>query len=127
MTYECSCYGDAPQIHSERSIKRSRIPKKCCECAFDIAPGDPCHYDFMITDGWASSYHTCQFCWELYEWARISAPCFCYAVGGGLHAEIEQLVEGLRREIPGFFFEYGRRAVRSKRSKEALLAQRRAA
>ena len=122
MGYECICDYDAPSYFSSRPVKAARRVHRCYECGCRIDPGDP----YMRNEGsWYpgehASYKWCQHCTGLWQWARISVPCFCWEFGN-LHENIADMVSDVRHQVPGFFFEYGRRVIAAKRARKPWAA-----
>lgn len=113
MTYECYCDGDPPTVFRRKTV-RARKQHTCTECHCRIHAGEQHEYVFGIWDGDAAQYRTCQLCVELHDWATTSVSCFCRTFGN-LHSEARELVSELRRDVPGFLFEWGRRMVKIRR------------
>jgi len=111
----CYCDYDPPSIYSQRIIKRARKQSECCECGVKININDSYEYTFGVWEGYANSFKTCLRCVELREWAKISVPCFCWYHGDML-SDVWEMVNEVRHDVPGFFFEYGRRAIKIKRA-----------
>jgi hypothetical protein len=116
MTNDCTCDYDPPDFYFPRRIKAARKQHKCEECGSVIAPGESYEYLFAQWDGFRATIFTCERCVELREWAKISVPCFCWT-HGNLLDDVETMVEEVRYDVPGFFFEYGRRIVKINRQK----------
>lgn len=116
MSYDCVCDYDAPTFVTRRVVKAAKNPHTCEECRRIIAVDEPYEYTAGMWLGYFSTFKTCADCLELRRWAIASVPCFCWA-HGSLHEDVREMVEEVAREMPGFFFEYGRRmiAIRRKR------------
>lgn len=121
MTHDCYCAYDSPETYHARIVARARKPRTCPECGEAIAVGDRYEYVWGIWEGRADTQITCADCLSLRQWAVISVPCFCWA-HGNLLDDIRTMVDEVRADVPGFFFEYGRRVVRIRRAR----AERRA-
>ena len=118
MSYECVCDGDHPEYFTRRRIKAAAKQHKCDECRRIIHVGESYDCDAGKWDGQHSTIRVCIDCAGLREWAKISVPCFCWSYGDMLH-DIREMVEEVRKDVPGFFFEYGRLviAIRRRRAK----------
>jgi hypothetical protein len=117
MSYDCYCDYDAPEWHNSHIVKAARKPHKCYECRAPILVGESYEYTAGKWDGDVNFFHICTRCVELREWARISVPCFCWAYGN-LHDDVREMVSEVRRDVPGFVFEWGRRMVKIKRERK---------
>lgn len=113
MSYcECDWDGNRPQFFTVRYVKKAIKDSKhrCEECNGPICKGE----SYRRVEGkWYDSidtYCTCHLCLELEEWAKISVPCFCANVGE-LHKTVQEMVKDVAPNVPGFFYEYGRRMV----------------
>jgi hypothetical protein len=117
----CSCDydGDQPEFYNSGEVKRARKQHRCGECGGPIFVGEP--YDWAIGkwDGRVNTHKECVACVEMRQWAEISVPCFCCNIWGELHEHIREMVGVVRRDVPGFLFEWGRRAVKLRRRKRA--------
>ena len=118
MSYECSCDYEPAEYASKRSVKAARKQYSCDECPALIRPGEPYTYIHGKWDGYHATFRTCRHCQSLLEWARISVPCFCWGYGNLLQ-DIADMVGEVRRDVPGFFFEYGRRVITIRRQRAA--------
>ena len=116
MSYDCYCDYDSPEWTSHRNVKKSRKQHKCEECRAIIPAGSTYEYVCGMWDGSINYFYTCNLCVELREWATISVPCFCWA-HGNLLADVKDMVDNVRHEVPGLYFEYGRRMVKIRRVK----------
>jgi len=120
MSYECVCDGDdiSPYYYTRRQIKSAMKPHKCCECRRIIEIGESYERTDANYEGWHYTFKVCCDCIGLREWATISVPCFCWS-HESLLENIREMVANVRSEVPGFFFEYGRRvvAIRRRRAK----------
>ena len=116
MSYECYCDYDPPEWLRSKKIKSSRKSYKCAECGAIIGKGCPYEYTVGKWGGVVEDFHICLLCKELREWAEISVPCFCWTYGN-LHEEVKEMVDSVRYDTPGLFFEYGRRIIKIKQSK----------
>jgi hypothetical protein len=113
----CVCDYDPPDWYRVRRIKAARKPHKCFECGALIAAGQPYEYTCGQWDrSGIDSFSTCMLCVDLRNWAKISVPCFCWT-HGGLLDEVEEMVSEVRHDVPGLFFEYGRRMVAIRRAR----------
>lgn len=111
MSY-CDCDSDDIRWDFYRSsMQRARKAYQCHECGASVAVGDIYERVIGKWGGDLLTFRTCNLCVEIGQWAKISVPCFCYA-HGGLHGAVREMVSDLRRDVPGFLFEWGRRAVR---------------
>jgi hypothetical protein len=121
MTYECVCDFDTPEFHN--TYRRKARKAHCCEeCSAPITAGETNRYDVGKWEGEILHFRTCRHCDDLAKWARISMPCFCYAFGR-LHKSVREMVHEVRKDVPGFVMEWGRRMVairRANRSKAVL-------
>ena len=117
MSY-CWCDGELPEFCRVTQVKRARKRHKCWECGAYIQPGSPYEYVCGKWDGLLDRFRICPLCKELREWATISVPCFCWAYGS-LHDDVWDMVDETRHDVPGFYFEYGRRMIRIKRARKA--------
>jgi hypothetical protein len=115
MTYDCTCDYEMPSVVRNRNVKRARKHCRCEECGRDIEAGDPYRNIWGVWDGISETHVMCRHCADLNDWALISVPCFCWCYGT-LHEDIRNMVEEVRRDVPGFFFEYGRKMVALKRA-----------
>ena len=116
MGYDCFCDYDPAQFYRRVGIKVARKEFRCDECNHRIRPGD--RYE-RVTAKWdfgIATFITCEHCVELRNWAQIYVPCFCWA-HGNLLQDITDMVEQVRHDVPGFFFEYGRRLIAARRAK----------
>jgi len=117
MSYECYCdYNEQPEWFKSKKVKAARKSHKCAECGAIIAKTHSYEYVVGKWGGIVNDFHICLLCKELRDWAKISIPCFCWTYGN-LHEEVEEMVDNVRYDIPGFFFEYGRRIIKIKQSK----------
>lgn len=117
MSYDCYCDYDPPEFCAHRMVK-ARKQFRCEECGHRIQPGQLYERTSGKWDGYFCTFVTCRHCAGLREWARISVPCFCWTYGNVLE-DIRDMVAQVRRDVPGFFFEYGRRVIAAKRAKAA--------
>ena len=117
MSYDCHCDYEPAEYFSKRSVKAARKAHVCDECSKPIRPGEPYEYLAGKWDGWHGQFRICRHCQSLLEWALISVPCFCWGYGNMLQ-DIADMVAQVRRDVPGFFFEYGRRVIAIKRARE---------
>ena len=118
MAYDCSCDYEPPSLYSKRLVKSARKRFFCCECGHTIKPGDSYERITGLWDGYFDSFVTCRHCASLKAWAIVSVPCFCWA-HGNLLQDVRDMVDEVRHDVPGFFFEYGRRVIAAKRAKAA--------
>jgi hypothetical protein len=123
VSYDCSCDYDPPSWYSQRNVKAARKEHQCEECGCTIRIGEPYEDTCGMWDGYVSRFKTCLRCVALRQWARISVPCFCWA-HGNLHDDVKTMVGEVRRQVPGFFFEYGRRMVKIERRARADIKER---
>lgn len=122
MSY-CECDWDdceRPDFFSVVHVNKARKVHKCAECNGPIFTGESYKRVTGKWNGDVDIYRTCASCLELEEWAKISVPCFCWNIFGELHERVKEMVDDVAPNVPGFFFEYGRRMVRLKRRKESL-------
>ena len=82
---------DPPTVSSNKWV-RARIPHKCAECGRPISVGERYNYAFMVYEGIAYSFRTCEHCITATGW--LKKVC-----GGWLH-------EGLAEEIAEHAEEY---------------------
>ena len=109
MTYECSCdSGDAAEFFTSYTVKKARKQFRCEECRGHVLPGDSYRYSAGRWDGNFMDHRHCDLCEELQQWARISAPCFCYNFGD-LHNEAQEMARAVDEEAPGVLAEYQQR------------------
>lgn len=123
MSYcDCDYDWEPPAFCRTGSVKSARKQYRCAECNGPIFAGE--RYDYL-TGRWEDSVETfrvCEPCLELKAGAKISVPCFCSNIVGELHDRIAEMVADLRASIPGFFFEWGRRAVKLRQRKRLLVS-----
>jgi hypothetical protein len=112
---DCDYDYDAPSFCKVETVKRSRKQHVCCECSGPIFVGESYEHITGVWDGALKVYRECAPCREMRRWAEISMPCFCSYTFGELHERIREMVKDVRRSVPGFYFEWGRRYVRLKR------------
>ena len=115
MTYECYCDYDPPEFITCR-VQIARKIHVCEECGGKIVPGATYEYVAGRWDGHFDTFKTCHHCLSLREWAGISVPCFCWSFGNLLQ-NIRDMVDEVKYEVPGFFFEYGRQVIKAKRER----------
>lgn len=116
MGYGCSCDYDPAEFYRSVDVKSARKEFRCDECGHPIRPRDSYERVTAKWDGGIATFITCKHCVELRNWAKISVPCFCWA-HGSLLDDIKDMVEQVRHDVPGFFFEYGRRLIAAQRAK----------
>jgi hypothetical protein len=116
MQEACYCDFDPPEWYDTRRIKAARKPHRCDECSAIIAQGQPYERTTGKWEGEFSTFCVCELCREFREWAEISFPCLCWCYGS-LHEDIWNKVEDARYEVPGLYFEYGRRKVKINRAR----------
>lgn len=120
MSYcDCSYADDGPEFYRQERIKAARKQFKCCECYGPIFIGEPYRRLTGKWNGDIGTYRYCHLCDEMRQWAEISMPCFCAYEIGSLHERVREMVQDVAPNLPGFFFEYGRRAVVIRRRKRA--------
>ena len=92
MSLACGCDidGDYPTVHNEKWV-RARKAHKCGECRRPIQPGDEYRYTFMVFDGDARSYHTCEACAGIAD--ALVGLGFCWDDGDLRSAYIQYLRE----------------------------------
>lgn len=117
MSYDCYRDHGQPTWIRVAKVKKARRPHRCPECGARIPAGAPYEYVSGVWEGYFSDFHTCALCKELRDWATISVPCFCWAYGE-LLSDVREMVGETAPDVPGMFFEYGRRMVAIKRAKE---------
>ncbi|MFC5423015.1 hypothetical protein ACFPOB_26045 [Bosea eneae] len=117
MTYECVCDFDMPEFQNTYR-RKARKAHRCEECSAPIMAGETYRYDVGKWEGEILHFRTCQPCDDLAKWARISMPCFCY-VFGALHESAREMVREVRKDVPGFVMEWGRRMVAIRRANRA--------
>jgi hypothetical protein len=122
MSGGCFCDYEQPEWISHTQVKAARKAHKCSECGAIIPSGSPYEYVCGKWDGCVDTFNICPLCKELRQWATISVPCFCWAYGH-LHSDVREMVSETRYNVPGFFFEYGRRMVKIKRARAATAAK----
>lgn len=113
----CDCnidYSDRPEFYSE-VVRKARKQYVCTECGGPISRGELYMRHAGKWDGQMAVYCECPACMELREWATISLPCFCAYEFGTLHDRVRAMVSDVRRIVPGFVFEWGRRMIRIER------------
>lgn len=121
MSYcDCEYDYDMPAFSRTGSVKSARKVYRCDECRGPIFQGERYEYLTGRWDDRVDTFRVCTACLDLRAWAKISVPCFCSNVIGELHDRIAEMVADLRHEIPGFFFEWGRRAVKLRQRKLAV-------
>lgn len=116
MSYDCHCDYDPPEFWSKQDVKAARKEYRCEECGHKIRVGEPYERVNGKWEGYLDTFLTCQHCVSLREWAKISVPCFCWA-HSNLLEDIREMVSEVRHDVPGFFFEYGRRVIAIKRAR----------
>jgi hypothetical protein len=124
---ECYCDYDPADVYDAKRINSARKPHKCEECGRQINPGEPYESAFMIYDGCANTYPTCQHCLALRNFVQISIPCFCWAHGrmhDDARACIEDATHRARDEMKGVAFRAMRFAVAIEKAKSAPRSHR---
>lgn len=117
MSYcECDDDYDAPEFYSETVVK-ARKQHRCTECFGPIYPGEQYMRRSGKWNGDVLDYPECHLCMELREWAKVSMPCFCANTFETLHEKAREMVDDIKREVPGITFEWGRRMVKIQRRK----------
>lgn len=82
----CRIDGAAPaQVYREKIVK-AREPHRCGECLRGIGIGETYRYVFMIYDGYADSYCTCQHCCAAQDW--LAREC-----GGYIFSQVAEELE----------------------------------
>lgn len=119
MSYEaCYCDYESPLYYSARNVTSARRQYKCDECSKPIYIGSTYERTEANWGDGHETFRTCAYCCSLRKWATISVPCFCWA-HGNLLQDIADMVAEVRRDVPGFVFEYGRRVIAIRRAREA--------
>ena len=127
MSY-CGCDPyDAPEWMRQKQKVLARKSHVCNECRCTIRPGERYEYVVGKWDGDVLTFKTCERCVELDLWMSISYPCFC-RMFGSLLEDVHDCVRDIVSDCPpGFFMEYGRRAIKIRRRSLADKALRKAA
>ncbi len=123
MAASCYCDYDPPEWITIRDVKSARKNHQCIECRAVILAGEGYEYVSGKWEGEHYTFHTCNLCLELREWATISVPCFCWSYSD-FHEQVREMVADTAKLVPGFFMEYGRRMVKirqTRRAREGLL------
>jgi DNA-directed RNA polymerase subunit RPC12/RpoP len=81
---------DPATVYSDRWV-RARKSHKCEECGRSIAAGERYHYEFVVYDRQADSYHTCEHCGVAQRW--LQENCGGYLFGGIIEDIIEHANE----------------------------------
>lgn len=81
MGFSCEC-GDADTFFFRQRLQRARKPHKCCECGYEIAPGESYEVAAGMTEGYFWSAATCERCADLRD--SFEGLGFCVSFGGGL-------------------------------------------
>ena len=84
--------GERAVVYSKR-MSRAKKQYQCAECRRTIARGEQYHRAFMVYDGYASTFRTCQNCAVAVEW--LTENC-----GGAMHGGIEQDISEHVSEYP---------------------------
>jgi len=119
----CNCDWDddcPPEFAHVDNVQRSRKPHRCDECGGPIFKGEPYERTVGKWEGHMMTLRCCEPCLELRQWATISVPCFCSFTFGELHERVRSMVDDVRKHVPGFFFEYGRRMVNIRQRKRRV-------
>ncbi len=115
MSYcDCDYDYDQPAFFNQAVVK-ARKPHRCHECHGPINPGDSYKRSSGKWDGRVDTYAECALCMELRQWAEISVTCFCCNIFGELHETVREMVDDIKRDVPGFMFEWGRRIIKIER------------
>lgn len=111
MSYDCSCDYDPASVYTATRPK-ARKSHKCEECGGPIKPGETYERVFGVWDGYASTFKTCERCFDLRQWVKNNVPCFCWAHGNMLDDADEAVAEArwrARDETVGLRFGFLRR------------------
>lgn len=113
MDYDCSCDYDPPSVYNA-TTPRAKKSYRCDECPGWILPGERYERVFGVWDGHASTYRTCERCFDLRMWVKNNVPCLCIMHGD----QDEQNIEAVRAaqyratlETRGLMFGFLRRQV----------------
>ena len=113
MTYDCSCDYDPPSVYSA-TTPRAKKEYRCEECSGKIMPGERYENVFGVWEGYASTYRTCERCYDLRMWVKNNVPCLCI-VHGNQEEENRNAIESATMRAPeetrGLWFGYLRRLV----------------
>jgi hypothetical protein len=116
---ECDYDDDRPEFFSEMVV-RARKQHRCTECFGPIFSGETYKRRSGKWDGEFRDYPECYLCMELREWATVSMPCFCANTFETLHEKAREMVDDIKRDVPGITFEWGRRMIKIKRRKQQM-------
>lgn len=111
MSYDCFCDYDPADIYSAARPKAKKA-HKCFECGGPIAPGEQYERAFGVWSGSASTFKTCQRCFDLRQWVKNNVPCFCWAHGNMLddaHEAVNEAAWRAKDETVGLRFGFLRR------------------
>jgi hypothetical protein len=77
MGFSCGC-DEGPEF-CRVNERRARKAHQCFECGHEIAPGETYEDLFMVTDGIARTFRTCERCADLI--ASFTTMGYCYGLG----------------------------------------------
>lgn len=116
MSVYCD-FGDYAEFYKSKT-QRSRKPRKCDECNGTISPGENYERVFMVQEGIAETFLTCERCLPMADWVMRNCGC-------RMHADLWRHLEDdvfreMRGELaPGVHFKVGRWLVMRRRWRAA--------
>lgn len=116
----CHCDYDLPKWIREQ-VYTANKQHKCSECRTVIKPGTKYKKIVGMWDGCVDTYRWCAKCSDLHKWVENNVPCVCYEFGNLFETLKDAVIEAQYRapkETSGLYFEYMRKVVDIKRSKQ---------
>lgn len=111
MSLDCFCDYDPATIYTATTPK-ARKEHRCDECGCKISIGQKYENVFGLWEGYASTFKTCEGCYDLRVWVTNNIPCFCWQHGNMLEDAQEAVNEAAYRapaETVGLRFGFRRR------------------
>lgn len=87
----CFCDYDRPAFY-EATERTARKRHRCCECGYDIQPGEKYEYVSGKWDGQLGSFHTCEACADLRDSLSAGGGCCQH---GGLEEEYHEYLSNI--------------------------------
>ena len=93
---DCYCDYDPAEVYVATTPK-ARKSYRCDECGKPIQIGDKYERAFGVWEGSASTYFTCERCFDLRQWVTNNVPCFCWAHGNMIDDAVDTVDDAVWR------------------------------